>query len=236
MATDAAPARTPSAQPTRREALVVVALGIALALLFRLAPELDLGFSRLVVEEAGLKHGRTGFNGVFYWIGDTGAELVFLALTLAMFGAILRLGRLAAWRARLVFLWLALFIGPGVVVNLVLKEHIDRPRPAQTVEFGGENRFVAAFEWDAEGVRGHSFVSGHVAFACWLMALAWIDAARRRRWHLAALGFGAVMAWTRLDSGQHWLSDAVFAWFVVYGCTAFAWWLTRALVPPDPAP
>lgn len=208
---------------------------VALALLFRLAPEVDVAVSHLLVEEAGLKHGRTGFNGVLYWIGDTGAEAVFLLLTLAMFGAILRLGRLAAWRARLVFLWLALFIGPGVVVNLVLKEHIDRPRPAQTVEFGGEQRVVAAFDWSARDTRGHSFVSGHAAFAFWLMAFAWIDAARRRAWLLAAVGFGAVMGYTRLDSGQHWLSDVLFAFYVVYACTAFAWWTTRKLVPPDPA-
>lgn len=208
---------------------------VMLAVLFRFVPQLDLAVAALFHDEMGFSPGRKGLNGVFYWIGDTGAEILFLALTLAMFGAILRLGRLAAWRARLVFLWLALFIGPGVVVNLVLKEHIDRPRPSQLAEFGGEQRFVAAFDWRESDARGHAFVSGHAAFAFYLMALGWIDARRRRRWMFAALGFGAAMGLSRMDGGQHFLSDVVFAFFVVYLCTTFAWWLTRKLVPPDPS-
>jgi lipid A 4'-phosphatase len=207
---------------------------VALALLFRFVPQVDLAVAALFHDELGFSPGRKGLNGVFYWIGDTGAEILFVALTLAMFGGILRLGRLAAWRARLVFLWLALFIGPGLVVNLVLKAEIDRPRPSQIVEFGGEQPFVAAFDWRDTDARGHSFVSGHAAFAFQLMALGWVFARHRRRWLFAALGFGAAMGLTRMDGGQHFLSDVVFAFYVVYGCTAFAWWLTGKLVPPDP--
>jgi lipid A 4'-phosphatase len=208
---------------------------VALALLFRFVPQLDLAVASLFYDEMGFSPGRKGLNGVFYWLGDTGAEIVFVALTLAMLGAILRLGRLGAWRMRLVFLWLALFIGPGLVVNLVLKEHVDRPRPSQLVEFGGDQQFVAAFDWRDTDQRGHAFVSGHAAFAFFLMAIGWIDARRRRRWMFAALGFGAVMGLARMDPGQHFLSDVVFAFYVVYACTSVAWWLTQRFVPADPA-
>lgn len=220
--------------PRQRVAWVLGSF-VALALLFRFVPQLDLAVAALFHDELGFSPGRKGLNGVFYWIGNTVAEILFVALTLAMLGGILRLGRLAAWRARLVFLWLALLIGPGVVVNLVLKAEIDRPRPAQVVEFGGEHPFVAAFDWRETSARGHSFVSGHAAFAFQLMALGWVFASHRRRWMFAALGFGAAMGLSRMDGGQHFLSDVVFAFYVVYGCTTLAWWLTRKLVPPDPA-
>jgi len=220
----------------RQRLLWVIGSFVALALLFRFVPQIDLAVASLFHDELGFSPGRRGLNGVFYWIGDTGAELLFIALTLAMFGGILRLGRLAAWRARLVFLWLALFIGPGVVVNLVLKEEIDRPRPSQLAEFGGEQRFVAAFDWRATEARGHAFVSGHAAFAFWLMALAWVHPRCRRRWMFAAIGAGAAMGLSRMDAGQHFLSDVVFAWYVVYACCALAWWAVQRFVPPDPVP
>jgi len=219
--------------PTQRWAWLVGSFAV-LAVLFRSVPQLDLAVASLFHDELGFSPGRKGLNGIFYWIGDIGAELLFVALTLAMFGAILRLGRLGAWRMRLVFLWLALFVGPGLVVNLVLKEHIDRPRPSQLVEFGGEQQFVAAFDWSETGQRGHSFVSGHAAFAFYLMAIGWIDARRRRRWMFAALGFGAAMGLSRMDGGQHFLSDVVFAFYVVYACTFASWWLTQRFVPADP--
>lgn len=205
----------------------------ALALLFRFVPQIDVAVAALFFDELGFSPGRRGLNGVFYWIGDIGAEILFIALTLAMFGGILRLGRLAAWRARLVFLWLALFLGPGVVVNLVLKAEIDRPRPSQLAEFGGDQQFRAAFDWSDTPARGHSFVSGHAAFAFYLMALAWVIPRSRRRWMFAAIVAGTAMGLARMDGGQHFLSDVVFAWYVVYACCAGSWWLTRRLVPPD---
>lgn len=232
MATDA---RHPL--PGSRRAWLRFALAfVALALLFRLVPQLDLAVAGLFHDALGFSPGRTGVNGVFYWIGDRGAKFLFVALTLATLGALLRLGWLGAWRRRLAFLWLALFIGPGVVVNLVLKEHVDRPRPAQVVEFGGQQAFRPAFDWTNTRAEGHSFVSGHASFAFFLMALAWVDARRAPRWFAAAAAFGALMGWSRMDSGSHFLSDVVFAWFAVYACCALSWWLATRLLPPDPAP
>lgn len=235
MATEASPGSAFGHSPLRRW-LAFGAAFVVLALLFRFVPRIDLELAALFHGPDGFSPGRKGLNGVFYWIGDRGAELVFLALTLAMLGGILRFGRLAAWRMRLVFLWLSLFIGPGVVVNLVLKEEVDRPRPSQLVQFGGQQEFRPAFDWGAPRADGHSFVSGHASFAFWLMALAWADPRRRRAWLIGAGAFGAAMGWSRMDSGQHFLSDVVFAWFVVYACTAFAWWLARRFVPPDAPP
>ncbi len=40
------------------------------------------------------------------------------------------------------FLALLYILGPGVLVNLLFKEHWGRPRPVNIVEFGGTQQYV----------------------------------------------------------------------------------------------
>ena len=69
-----------------------------------------------------------------------------------------------------------------------------------------------------------AFVSGHVATASFLMAFGWLGApAVRRRWLLAGLAGGGLLAFVRLAAGGHFLSDCVFAWFATY----FSLWATE---------
>ena len=68
------------------------------------------------------------------------------------------------------FLLASLALGPGLLVNGVLKENSHRPRPEQTVEFGGPWRFRPFDEFDGECRRNCSFVSGEVATSAWTLA------------------------------------------------------------------
>ena len=56
---------------------------------------------------------------------------------LAQIGDALRGALRAAW-----FLVVTLALGPGVVTNLILKDHWHRPRPIDVTEFGGSFRFT----------------------------------------------------------------------------------------------
>jgi membrane-associated PAP2 superfamily phosphatase len=47
------------------------------------------------------------------------------------------------------FLLLTLAIGPGILANLILKEHWGRSRPIDVTEFGGTDRFTPW--WDPRG-------------------------------------------------------------------------------------
>ena len=208
---------------------------VALALLFRCVPQLDLAVAGLFYDETGFSSAKEGLDGIFYWIGDTGAELIYLALTFAAVAALLRVPKLVGYRFRLVFLWAALLIGPGLVVNLGLKQWVDRPRPTQVADFGGTEEFRAAFDLTPSGGHGHSFPSGHAAFAFFLMALGWVQPRYRRRWLLASIVAGAVMGLTRMDAGAHFLSDIVFAFYAIYGSTTLAWWAVARVLPPDRA-
>lgn len=233
MATDADAAALGA--PTRRELGAMLAAAVALALLFRAWPALDLATARAFLRPEGFAPAKAGVNGLFYWLGDTGAKLLYVGMSLAAVLALLGVPKLRAWRTRLCFLWLALLLGPGLLVNMVLKVEIERPRPYQVVEFGGPQAFVPAFVTPPPGSSGASFVSGHAAIAFFLGTLAWVQPRRRRGWLLAALGFGAVMGATRVAAGAHFLSDVVFAGFAVYFTAALAAWIVARLLPADAA-
>lgn len=116
-----------------------------------------------------------------------------------------RLVRAGGW-------WLlALLLGPGLLVNVALKDGWGRPRPRETVGFGGTQAFHQPWQ---PGV-GHSLPSGHAAVPALLAVGAWLGLRRRRRLALvAAVAGGALTVWiggVRMLAGAHWLSDVVWA-------------------------
>ena len=72
---------------------------------------------------------------------------------------------------------LTLVLAPGVVANLVFKEHWSRPRPIDVTEFGGSEHFRPW--WDPRGdcPKNCSFVAGEPSGAFWTLAPAMLDAA-----------------------------------------------------------
>ncbi len=154
-------------------------------------------------------------------------SLILLALSLAW-------ARVRSWRRICGYFLVAGIVGPGLIVNSLLKEHWGRPRPVQVVEFGGEETFLLV------GVPGsspvaRSFPSGHASIAFFAMAPFFPLLTRRRReaWFFLGLGlvWGAVVGVGRVAQGGHWVSDVVWAGAIVYltcFATARAFGLLRA--------
>ena len=115
--------------------------------------------------------------------------------------------------ARAVVLLLAtLLLAPGLLTNVVLKEHWGRPRPIDVREFAGNETFVAW--WDPRGGCLHncSFVAGEGSGAFWTLAPAALAPPHVRPLaYLAALGFGAATGGLRIAFGGHFFSDVVFS-------------------------
>ena len=117
----------------------------------------------------------------------------------------------AAARPAIVLL-LGLALGPGLLVNVILKDHWHRPRPRQTLGLGGDFAYVPPFRI---GPVGKSFPCGHsaVGFAC--VALAGFVDARRRQVRIAvvaaALLLGAILGLGRVATGAHFVSDVVWS-------------------------
>jgi lipid A 4'-phosphatase len=142
--------------------------------------------------------------------------LTFSVVGIALVGLIINAVRrrpLGPLRSR-VFLYLiaVVAIGPGLVVNVVFKDHWGRARPRDVVEFGGAKAFTPAFVISDQCPKNCSFVAGHPSMAFAMVALALVAARKRRAWLIAlALTVGAVVGFGRIVQGGHFLSDVVFS-------------------------
>lgn len=127
--------------------------------------------------------------------------------------------RLAAERKAALFLVLLLVLGPGLVVNALLKDNLGRPRPIDVQEFGGD--FPYAQFWQ-HGIShdNRSFPSGHASVAFYLFAPWFILRGRRRVaaacWLAGGLGYGLLVGIGRMLQGGHFLSDVLWAGGLVY--------------------
>lgn len=204
----------------------LLTLFVAMALLFRLFPGIDLAVSGLFyVPDEGFIFGDQPLVRVSY--------LLFAKLHFFVFALILWL-LFASWywrgtverglRRRLRFLLVVLLLGPGLMVNEVLKGNSGRARPVTVSQFGGDKQFTPAFAPSDQCQRNCSFVSGHAGMGFFLIALAWVF--RDRRWLWAGLVLGALVGLGRVLQGAHFLSDIVFAFWTVYGsCLLLAHWM-----------
>ena len=84
-------------------------------------------------------------------------------------------------KRNLVYLIAVIAIGPGLLVNVVLKDHWGRARPRDVVEFGGTKAFTPAFVISDQCPKNCSFVAGHPSMAFAMVALVLVAAGPRPR-------------------------------------------------------
>ena len=121
-----------------------------------------------------------------------------------------------AWRGRIGFLLLSLAVGPGLITNTLFKDHWGRPRPQQLIEFGGTAQYVPPLVPSSQCTRNCSFPSGHASAAFWLISGAWVWPHRRRTWLAVGVTAGAIVGFTRIAQGGHFLSDVLASLAVVW--------------------
>lgn len=190
-----------------------------LALLFVACPSLDLRSSAFFYR-----------GGAFFLAGNPLVRLVYRGVpvlatlyVLFLIGALLLLSfarRTTLWglgKKGYLYLLLAFALGPGLVVNVVLKDHVGRARPSQVVQFGGSKKFTPAFVLSDQVKHNGSFVCGHAAVGFSLVALALLLERRRRRLVFAgAVLGGGLIGLVRMVQGGHFLSDVIFSFVFVY--------------------
>jgi lipid A 4'-phosphatase len=200
--------------------------GFALTALFVAAPGLDLwAAGAFFTDGRGFEAGETalarGLREVY--------RLAFIAACVAAAaGLTVRLldpARTRVPAALWLFPTLLFALGPGLLVNGVLKAEWGRARPAQTTEFGGAAQFSPPFEIVSECGDNCSFVSGEgsaaAALAAALIGLFWrrLSPTGRRAAGGAAALWLAGGAYIRMAPGRHFLSDTLLA-FVMMGLLA----------------
>lgn len=145
------------------------------------------------------------------WILGVGGMVVWIA---SFFWT-----KLKPWRDPGLFYVLLLIVGPGILVNGVLKPYWDRPRPHNTTAFGGQREFMPVWQ-RGSGDEDSSFPSGHAAMGFYLMAPAFVYRRRRPRLALAflllGLASGVVIGQARIIAGCHFPSDILWAGGIIY--------------------
>lgn len=194
---------------------------ILLGIMFALFPQIDIDISSLFYKpDEGFYLGEKPifmavYNGVNYL---TVAIAVFFGLYLI--ASILKKSDviMGIQRKTIIFLITTLIVAPGILVNVLLKEHVGRPRPQNITIFGGEKLFQPPFIISNECESNCSFVSGHASLGFYFMSFGLVAAAGFRRKFLLASGFalGWAIGLVRIIQGRHFFTDVLFAFFFVY--------------------
>jgi len=221
----------------RLSLVTLLALTVLTGVLFALWPELDLmgsGFFHGPDGFAGNGHGLKGLRGVLYFLPVIVMGLFLLAWVLGWVGGWFGWPLLEALQPRgrsVLFLALGLALGPGLLVNVILKEYWDRPRPQQVQEFGGALAFRPWYKIDGACEKNCSFVSGETSGAFWLVAPASLAPPPLRLPAVAlALGVGVLTGVMRVAFGGHFPSDVLFAGLFTLILVAL---LRKILIKPD---
>lgn len=132
------------------------------------------------------------------------------------------------FRRRALFVLLVIALGPGVVVNLVVKDHWGRPRPVHIQQFGGEYSYVPPAKF------GHtpdkSFVCGHCSVGYAFFVLYFLSQNHKVLYFLLTLSLAWMMGFTRMTAGGHFLSDVLWSGYLVFlvAYALYYGWFMRA--------
>lgn len=128
--------------------------------------------------------------------------------------------RLKPWKSSGLFVLIALLIGPGLLVNGILKPWWPRPRPNQITEFGGPLPYVQAWEAYHAARGAKSFPSGHASMGFFLITPAFLIWRRYPGYAVAfvllGLGVGSAIGLARVVQGRHFASDVLWSAAAVY--------------------
>lgn len=169
-----------------------------------------------------------------WWLWQFLYRYAYSLMIIAAIGALVTivlgyfLPKLQQLRRPATYLLLVIALGPGLVVNLVFKDHWGRPRPVHMTEFGGQHHYVPPLQIGHTGEK--SFTCGHCSVGFAFFALYFLSRKRKAFYLALTMIFGLTLGLTRMSAGGHFVSDIIWsgylvffvAWLVYYG------WYERA--------
>ncbi len=189
-----------------------------LGLLFYFFPETDIWFSSLFFKEGEFYLRNDPLVMFVYDVTHPLVALFFLGVLSALIYTLITKKTLFSLKKQaLTFMLISVIMAPGVVVNLTLKDNVDRARPKHVTQFGGDRQFTPAFVVSDQCEKNCSFVCGHAAAGFSFIALALVFSGKvRRRIFIASVTAGFLIGLVRVIQGGHFLSDVFFSFFFTY--------------------
>ena len=210
----------------RREAVWLLALALLTTALFA-SGALDLAAARVFYRAAPADHWPLA-RELPWSLLYRAAPWVTAALVvagLASLAASLIRARPGGRRAAMLVL-LGVALGPGLLANLVFKDHWQHPRPRDLVEFGGPLHYVPPPLIGGEG--GASFPCGHCSVGFMCAAGWWIWRRQRPRRAAISLAGGLTLGFLlgagRMAAGAHFLSDVLWSALLAFGVLHVLWY------------
>ncbi|MDR2624860.1 MAG: phosphatase PAP2 family protein [Zoogloeaceae bacterium] len=211
---------------------VMLSSMLAVAVLFSWWPDVDLAVSAFFWRpEIGDFAGDQSMMAVAMFEAiPVISKFIIAGLGAALLASLFFQGRGRCWQRRFAYLLVVLLLGPGLVIDVALKDHWGRARPAKIIEFGGSARFSPALQPSNQCRKNCSFVSGHASAGFFAVSLGFLGgAAARRRWTLIGLALGSLAGLGRVSQGGHFLSDVVFAFYATWFSAWLVWIIFQRL-------
>jgi membrane-associated phospholipid phosphatase len=208
--------------------LIALAIAVIVGIPFGLDPGLDLDLSGLFYEGNGvwrvLDWPSGQLRNLASWLIAAVAAPAFVALIVKL--VLPRRPLLLPGRA-VVLMIATLALGPGLLVNVILKDNSGRPRPQYVTEFGGAEPMRPWWDLRGDCDKNCSFVAGESSGAFWTMAGAAVAPPHwRAAAYGAALAFGSAVGLLRMSAGGHFFTDVVFGCLAVF----LVIWLVHGLL------
>jgi len=200
---------------------IALLLCMLLSILFAIFPQIDIQLSSIF-----FRHG--------YFYKPEWMTIVRIIFASAIFCLIVILVFIILWSALrkkyqmirpALYLLLCFSLGPGLLVNVILKDHWGRPRPVHVTQFGGNKIFQKPWVISQQCATNCSFVAGEPSAAFAFFAfLALIKKKKIWQWPIACfltLNW-LLISFIRIALGGHFLSDvligAALTYMVIWLC------------------
>lgn len=123
---------------------------------------------------------------------------------------------------------LTLALGSGLIGHALLKDHWGRPRPKQTIEFGGAQAFRPFYSpnLSEQPEPSKSFICGHCTMGFYFFSVFFLGLYHQKKaltyfGLIFALFLGGLLSYARVAQGGHFLSDIVMAALIMWWTALF---------------
>ncbi len=118
------------------------------------------------------------------------------------------------YRYQALYVLLVIALGPGLVVNLIVKDHWGRPRPVHVQAFGGQYQYIPPAKIGSTPDK--SFVCGHCSVGYAFFAVYFLAQNHKALYFMLTLVLAWTMGFTRMTAGGHFISDILWSGYLVF--------------------